>query len=74
MKEYNPYLVRSVTLAINGMTGLSLTQNDVFRELEGMRVRYDPAPPMTHEEALEALHTMRPADPAFIRSYLDDAS
>jgi hypothetical protein len=71
MSIYCPTLVKDLTDRLNCMTGLSLTQNDVFRELEAMRVRYAP---LTPEEALEALHTMRPADPAFTRSYLDDAS
>jgi len=74
MSLYCPTLVKDLTTRLNAMTGLSLTQNDVFRELEAMRAKYDPAPPLTPEEALTALHTMRPADPAFTRAYLADAS
>ena len=74
MSIYCPTLVRDLTDRLNAMTGCRLTQNDVFRELEAMRVKYDPAPPLTPDEALTALHTARPADPAFTRTYLDDAS
>jgi hypothetical protein len=71
MSTYCPALVKDLTDRLNAMTGLSLTQNDVFRELEAMRVRYAP---LTPEEALTRLHTMRPADSAFTRTYLGDAA
>lgn len=71
MANYCPHLVEDLTARLNAMTGARLTQNDAFRELESMRERY--AQPLTPDEALTRLHTMRPADPAFTRTYLGDA-